>query len=167
MSANAQSEPNTVPTVEVADKPVIDSNQTNDRARENERARPEDDALLKLRQKRITATAADKGNILQDFARAEKQYPNDYRFPYEHAKLAVAGPQIKSFDGAFKALFAAAERAIKAGKAQEMLQGLQADKAGDFQKLARGHSEWSQLVQALKNKDTKFLAANTRLAQAM
>jgi hypothetical protein len=167
ISAKLQSEPNTVPTVEVADKPVVESAQTDDRARENERERPEDDALLKLRQKRITATAADKVNVLRDFARAEKQYPNDYRFPYEHAKLAVAGPQTKSFDAAFKALFAAAGRAIKAGKAQEMLQGLQADKSGDFQKLSRGHSEWAQVVQALKNKDTKFLAANTRLAQAM
>ena len=64
-------------------------------------------------------------------------------------------------------LVAPVKRAIKAGKAQEMLQGLQADKSSDFQKLSRGHSEWSQLVQALKNKDTKFLATNTRLAQAL
>ena len=113
------------------------------------------------------ASAADRSNISRDFARAEKEYPTDYRFPYEHAKLAVAAPQTKSFDAAFKALFAAAERAIKAGKAQEMLQGLHADKAGDFQKLAHGHPEWSQLVQALRNKDTKLLAPNTRLAQVM
>jgi len=168
MSANLQSDPNTVPSVDVADKPVVDAGQPGDSARnENERVRPEDDALLKLREKRMAASAADRGNISRDFAKAEKQYPNDYRFPYEHAKLAVAAPQIKSFDAAFKALFAAAERAIKAGKTHEMLQGLQADKSGDFQKLSRGHSEWAQLVQALKNKDTKFLAANTRLAQAM
>jgi hypothetical protein len=162
MPANQQTDPVTLPTVEVADKPSVDSNQPNDRARENERPRPEDDALLKLREQRITASPVDRRNILQDFAKAEKRYPNDYRFPYEHAKLAVAGPQIKSFDAAFKALFVAAERAIKAGKAPEMLQGLQADKTGDFEKLSHGHSEWGQLVQALKNKDKKFLAANTR-----
>jgi hypothetical protein len=167
MSASLPSEPNTLPAVEVTDKPVVESTQPDNGARnENERARPEDDALLKLRQKRMAASAADRGNISRDFAKAEKQYPHDYRFPYEHAKLAVAAPQTKSFDAAFKALFEAAQRAIKAGKAQEMLQGLQADKSSDFQKLSRGHSEWSQLVQALKNKDTKFLAANTRLAQA-
>ena len=167
MSANLQSEPKTVPAVEVADKPVLDSTQPGDRARnEDERARPEDDALLKLRQKRMAASAADRNNVSRDFAKAEKQYPNDYRFPYEHAKLAVAA-QTKSFDAAFKALFAAAERAIKAGKAQEMLQGLHNDKTGDFQKLSRGHSEWDQLVQALRNKDTKLLATNTRLAQAL
>lgn len=168
MSAQPQSGPNT-PTVEVAAKPASnDSPQPADRARnEAERARPEDDVLLKLREKRMTASAADRSSISRDLAKAEKQYPNDYRFPYEHAKLAVAAPQIKSFDAAFKALFAAAERAIKAGKAQEMLQGLQADKSGDFQKLSHGHSEWAQVVQALRNKDVKFLAVNTRLAQAM
>jgi hypothetical protein len=168
MSANPQSEANTVPAVEVADKPEVTSTQPPEGAgNENERARPEDDALLKLRQKRMGASAADRSNISRDFARAEKEYPTDYRFPYEHAKLAVAAPQTKSFDAAFKALFAAAERAIKAGKAQEMLQGLHADKAGDFQKLAHGHPEWAQLVQALRNKDTKLLAPNTRLAQVM
>ena len=168
MSAEPQSAPNTVPSVEVADKPGADSTQGDGRAQnENERARPEDDALLKLRQKRTTATAADKGSVLREFAKAEKQYPTDYRFPYEHAKLAAAGPQTKSFDAAFKALFSAAERAIKAGKAQEMLQGLHTDKSGDFQKLSHGHSEWSQLVQALRNKDTKLLATNKSVAQAM
>jgi hypothetical protein len=168
MSANSRSDPNALPAVEVADKPGISPAPPEDRTRnENERTRPEDDTLLKLRQKRLNASAAERVNLSRDLAKAEKQYPSDYRFPYEHAKLAATAPQIKSFDAAFKALFTAAERAIKAGKAQEMLQGLQADKTGDFQKLARGHSEWAQLVQALKNKDKKFLAANTRLAQAM
>src|SRR5262249_12369310 len=82
MSANLQSQPNPVPAVEVADKPVVDSTQPGDRARnEDERARPEDDALLKLRQKRMAASAADRNNVSRDFAKAEKQYPNDYRFP--------------------------------------------------------------------------------------
>jgi hypothetical protein len=114
-------------------------------------ARPEDDELNKLRGRRIAATASDQLAILQAFARAEKQYPNDYRFPYERAKLAIAS-QSSSHDEAFNALSLAAEKAINNGKAHEMLDGLEADKAGDFHKLSHGHHEWNQLAEALKSK---------------
>jgi hypothetical protein len=124
--------------------------------------RPEDDELNKLRKRRNAATAADRSAILQAFARAEKQYPNDYRFPYERAKLAVMGPQSRSHDEAFSALSLAAEKAINSGKAREMLDGLEADKSGDFRKLSHGHYEWYQLAEALKNKDLSFLIAKVK-----
>jgi hypothetical protein len=124
-------------------------------------ARPEEDELNKLRERRIAATTSDRSAILQAFGMAEKQYPNDYRFPYERAKLAIKESQSTSHDEAFKALSLAAEKAIKSGKAHEMLDGLNADKAGDFHKLSHGHHEWKQLAEALKRKDTNLLSANT------
>ena len=125
-------------------------------------ARPEDDELNKLRERRIAATASDRSALLQAFAWAEKQYPNDYRFPYERAKLAVMGPQSRSHDEAFSALSLAAEKAINSGKAREMLDGLEADKSGDFRKLSHGHHEWNQLAEALKNRSTSLLIAKVK-----
>jgi hypothetical protein len=119
----------------------------------------EEDELKKLRERRIRATASAKRTILEAFAAAERKHPNDYRFPYERAKLAIKGSQASSHDDAFNALSLAAERAIKTGKADEMLDGLEEDKADDFHKLAHGHHEWNQLAEALKNKDTSFLSA--------
>ncbi len=117
---------------------------------------PEDE-LAKLREKRMGATPAERSKIFQAFAKVEKQYPRDYRFPYERAKLAANGSKATSRTEAFKALSVAAERAISAGKATEMLNGLEADKTGDFQKLAQGRQEWTRLVAALKRKDTSLL----------
>ena len=62
-----------------------------------------------------------------------------------------------SRDDAFDALTAAATRAIKNGKATEMLDGLESDKVGDFQKLSRDKREWSLLTQALRNQDLSRL----------
>jgi len=92
---------------------------------------------------------------LQALAKVEKQYPRDYRFPYERAKLAVKGSQRAE---AFKALNTAAEKAITTGKANEMLSGLETDKAEDFSKLSQARPEWSRLVAALKKKDTSLLS---------
>ncbi|HET7112435.1 MAG TPA: hypothetical protein VFI57_02270 [Pyrinomonadaceae bacterium] len=120
---------------------------------------PEDE-LQKLRAKRIDAdaTPSERSKVFQAFAKVERQYPRDYRFPYERAKLAAKGSKASSRNEAFKALSAAAEKAITTGKANEMLSGLEADKAGDFQKLAQGRQEWSRLLAALKRKDTTLLA---------
>ncbi len=115
---------------------------------------PEDD-LKKLREKRMAASASERSKIFQAFAKIERQYPRDYRFPYERAKLAVKG---SSRNEAFKALNAAAEKAINTGKASEMLDGLESDKSGDFSRLAQGRYEWSRLVAALKRKDTSLLS---------
>ena len=117
-------------------------------------ATPEDE-LKKLREKGLTAKASERPRILQAFAKVEKQYPRDYRFPYERAKLAVKGSQRAE---AFKALNTAAEKAITTGKANEMLSVLDNDKSGDFSKLSQGRYEWSRLVAALKKKDTSLLS---------
>jgi hypothetical protein len=119
---------------------------------------PEDE-LQKLRAKRIGAgeTAAERSKVFQAIAKVEKQYPRDYRFPYERAKLAANGSKASSRNAAFKALSVAAEKAITTGKANEMLSGLETDKEGDFSKLSQGRFEWSRLVAALKRKDTSLL----------
>ena len=117
-----------------------------------------DDELKKLREKRMGASDSDRSKVFQAIAKVERQYPRDYRFPYERAKLAAKGSKANSRDEAFKALSVAAEKAISTGKASEMLSGLEADKAGDFQKLAQGRQEWTRLLAALKRKDSSLLA---------
>ncbi|HJP92662.1 MAG TPA: hypothetical protein VJ875_11955 [Pyrinomonadaceae bacterium] len=118
-------------------------------------AGPEDE-LKKIREKRMTASASERPKIFKALAKIEKQYPRDYRFPYERAKLVVKGSRANSRD-AFKALNTAAEKAISTGKANEMLNGLESDKTGDFSRLSQGRYEWSRLVAALKRKDPSLL----------
>ena len=118
---------------------------------------PEDE-LKKLREKRMTATASERPKIIQAFAKVEKQYPRDYRFPYERAKFAVKSSKASSQSEAFKALTIAAQKAISTGKANEMLSGLETDKTGDFSRISQGRFEWSRLVAALKRKDTSLLS---------
>jgi len=120
---------------------------------------PEDE-LQKLRAKRLDAgmKATERSKVFQAIAKVERQYPRDYRFPYERAKLAANGSKATSRTEAFKALSVAAEKAITTGKANEMLSGLEADKSGDFQKLAQGRQEWSKLTTALKRKDPSLLS---------
>jgi hypothetical protein len=118
---------------------------------------PEDE-LNKLREKRLAASASERSKIFQAFVKIERQYPRDYRFPYERAKLAVKDSKAGSRTEAFKALNAAAEKAITTGKANEMLNGLESDKSKDFSKLSQGRYEWSRLVAALKKKDTSLLS---------
>jgi hypothetical protein len=117
-------------------------------------ANPEDE-LQKLRAKRMEATPSNRSKIFQAFAKLEKQYPRDYRFPYERAKLAAKVSPART--DAFKALTDAAEKAIHTGKASEMLTGLESDKSGDFSKLSQGRFEGARLVAALKRRDTTLL----------
>jgi hypothetical protein len=124
---------------------------------------PEDYELNKLREMRIAATRSERSEVLRTLARTEKTYPNDYRFPYERAKLAIKEHQRSSHDEAFAALALAVERAIHSGKAREMLENLQKDGGGDFQKLSHGHQEWAQLQAALKSKDARVLNAKMGL----
>ena len=123
---------------------------------------PEDELLARLRERRITASNSDRPKIVEAFAKIERKYPRDYRFPYERAKLVAKGMQSGARDEAFKALSVAAERAITNGKASEMLSGLETDKAGDFHRLAQGRQEWLRLVAALKRKDTSLLLTKTQ-----
>ena len=118
---------------------------------------PEDELLARLRERRVNATNVERPKIVEAFAKIERRYPRDYRFPYERAKLVAKAPQAGSRNEAFKALSVAAERAITAGKANEMLSGLETDKEGDFHRLAQGRQEWTRLVVALKRKDTSLL----------
>jgi hypothetical protein len=119
---------------------------------------PEDE-LEKLREKRLDAgqTASERSKVYQAIAKVERQYPRDYRFTYERAKLAANGSRANARNEAFKALSDAAEKAITTGKANEMLNGLEVDKSGDFQKLAQGRQEWTKLLTALKRKDPTLL----------
>jgi len=118
---------------------------------------PEDE-LKKLRERRMAASASERSRIFQALAKIEKQYPRDYRFPYERAKLAAKGSKASSRSAAFKALNVAAEKAINTGKANEMLSGLESDKTGDFSRLSQGRYEWSRLVAALRRKDPSLLS---------
>ena len=147
-----------VPTVEATDSPAPDQNQVKPTG-------TAEDGLRKLRQRRAAASASDRLALLRDCATLEKEYPTDYRFPYERARLAVMGPTAKSAEPAFQALQLAAERAIHAGKARNMLQSLDNDRFGEFRKLSQGHLEWAQIVQALKRRDVSLLSANARLAR--
>ena len=117
-----------------------------------------DQELRDLKQRDAKGTAADRRNVMRDIARLEREYPNDYRFPYERAKLAAKGSKRTSRTEVFKALNVAAEKAITTGKANEMLTGLETDKTGDFSELAQGRNEWTRLVVALKRKDTSLLS---------
>jgi len=120
-------------------------------------ANPEDE-LKKLRERQMSASASERPKVFQAFAKVEKQYPRDYRFPYERAKFAAKGSRSGSQSEAFKALTVAAQKAITTGKANEMLTGLESDKSGDFSRLSQGRFEWSRLVAALKRKDTSLLS---------
>jgi len=140
-------QPTAAPT-EAATQPVAQPSPT---------VNPEDELLERLRERQITASGSERTKIIEAFAKIEKRYPRDYRFPYERAKLAVKGSKSDSRKEAFKALSVAAERAISNGKASEMLSGLETDKDGDFHRLAQGRQEWTRLVAALKRKDTSLL----------
>lgn len=122
-------------------------------------AGPEDE-LQKIRAKRIDAgmKGPERSKVYQAIAKVERQYPRDYRFSYERAKLAAKGTRSNAQSEAFKALSVAAEKAITTGKANEMLTGLEVDKSGDFQKLAQGRQEWTKLMTALKRRDASLLA---------
>jgi ribosomal protein L37AE/L43A len=123
----------------------------------------DNDELKQLRERRIDGNASNRSEILKTLVSAERKYPDDYRFPYERAKLAVKAREATSHNEAFAALSRAAQKAISAGKAREMLDSLEADKAGDFRKLAHGHREWTQLQEALKSKDVRGLNARMGL----
>jgi hypothetical protein len=122
-------------------------------------SQPADLELKKLQQERTSALTSDRAKIAESLAAAEKRYPNDYRFPYERAKLSINPQETHSHHQAFGPLLLAARKAIETGKADEMLSSLMADKGGDFSKLSRGHGEWRELEEALKNKDKRVLGA--------
>jgi hypothetical protein len=54
--------------------------------------------LRKLRATRIGASPSDRITTLQLFANSEKQYPSDYRFPYERATVHVSDTKLKAME---------------------------------------------------------------------
>ena len=99
-----------------------------------------------------TAVAIDER--LRD---AESEFPLEFRFSYERAKVAVFGRH--EHHEAFRRLSRAAEKAIATGRSGAMLEMLRSDGAqsGPFWKLARGHSEWRQIHAALEHGDREAL----------
>src|SRR5258705_494270 len=77
-----------------------------------------DDASKALSQRVATASNSERQPVAEALALAEATYPNDYRFPFEHAKLVV---NENVHHHAFGLLFTSAQRAIAAGKADELL----------------------------------------------
>jgi len=159
VTSSSQSTQEDVPTVAVSTPPVETPLPT------KVTASSADDELRDLRQRQTKANPAERRNVLRDVAQLEREFPNDYRFPYERAKLSAS--DAKSRNAAFQALFVAAQRAIKAGKAGEMLHALETDRSHDFRNLARDHVEWTQIVQSLKNRDATLLATNTHSVTAL
>ena len=114
-------------------------------------------ALAQLRQMR------DHSKMLRSLSETETKYSSDYRFPYERARVVVMDHKKNFHEEAFAALARAAQKAINSGKSSEMLQSLNKDSDGDFQKLSHGHHEWSQLQRALKSRNVSGLSANEGL----
>ena len=114
-------------------------------------------ALAQLRQMR------DHSKMLKSLSETETKYSSDYRFPYERARVVVMDHKKNFHEEAFAALARAAQKAINSGKSSEMLQSLDKDSDGDFQKLSHGHSEWIQLQKALKSKNAGVLSVNQGL----
>jgi hypothetical protein len=113
----------------------------------------EDTALARVR----LMSGGDSSKVLKSLSETEKKYADDYRFPYERARVVVKS-RTKNFRlEAFAALARAAQKAINKGKSGEMLQSLKSDSAGDFQQLANGNREWIQLQKALRTKDVSVL----------
>ena len=125
-------------------------------AERTKRADGADYEWKRLREQRIAAQPSERDAITASIEAAEKKFLGDYRFPYERAKLSIKG--IVSHHEAFNALGNAAEKAIDNAQTQDMLDSLSADKDGDFWKLARGHHEWTELIDALTNKDKRHLS---------
>lgn len=117
----------------------------------------EDAALERLRQMRATTDSSNRSKVLQRFSETERKYAKDYRFPYERARVLAAERKKKSHEEAFNALARAVQKAIHSGKANEMLQSMNKDSAGDFQNLSHGYREWSQLQKALKTNDASMV----------
>jgi len=158
-SQSAQSSQDDVPTVAVSTTPAESPLPT------NANSVSADDELRNLRQRSTNASPAERRSVMHDVAQLEREFPNDYRFPYERAKLSAS--DARSRNAAFQALLVAAQCAIKSGKAGEMLHALETDRSRDFRDLVRDHVEWAQIVQSLKNRDATLLATNTHVVQAL
>lgn len=97
--------------------------------------------------------------IAQKLEPLELNYPHDYRFTLELVRASIYGKLWHSV--AFGYLLVAADKAIRNGKAANMLRDLNRDKDNKydgFWKLAHGHDhEWSTIIEALEHHDLDIL----------
>jgi hypothetical protein len=140
------------PTTTEQPSPAITPRQANS-------ASSADEEIEQLGDRRIGAKPSERVEIISALEQAEKNYPNDYRFPYELSKLSIKGSL--SHDEAFEPLARAAQKAIDNGQADEMLNSFMADKNGDFHKLSHGHHEWEAIARALRSRDKGELKSNS------
>jgi hypothetical protein len=108
-----------------------------------------------LNERRMDATPGQLPDIDEALQALEVKYPSDYRYTYVRAKIADVGSH--AHRAAFSLLLLAAQKAIDAGKAAEMLKALESDSDRDFFDLAHGHSEWKTLEEALKTNNKSSL----------
>lgn len=135
----------------------VNANQSNQSKQDGWRKPPDNSAdadASALRQRIANAAPDERQPIAEALTLAENNYPKDYRFPYEHAKMTVAG---SVHHHAFNLLFIAGQRAIDAGEADLLLADLEKHKDLEFQRCSKGHDEWTILENALKKKDKKVL----------
>jgi hypothetical protein len=94
-------------------------------------------------------TGNQLAQLLNKLQGLESEYPIDFCFPYERAKLIVFGKA--EHHEAFEVLFVAAEKAKKGGQATAMLDKLKKDgeEGGPFHRLTHGHPEWNKLLSLL------------------
>jgi hypothetical protein len=118
----------------------------------------ESEAVYRQLRKEAESSSAEELLAVDGLLRAaESEFPLEFRFSYERAKLVVFGRH--EHHEAFGRLRRAAEKAIETGRSEAMLEMLRSDGArgGPFWKLARGHSEWRRILAALEHRDREAL----------
>ena len=83
--------------------------------------------------------------------------PLNYQLTYQRAKLLLDGDHNHHHTREFELLFAAAKIAIENQQSKSMLSQLQQDRLDRFKNLTRGHPEWLNLIEALKQNNLQFL----------
>ena len=91
----------------------------------------------------------------RELKEAQIQFPHDYRYTFVRAKSAIYGKW--EHPEAFNLLNIAAEKAIRNGKADEMLKQLEEEEHSTFRKLI-DHPEWHHLLEALEHEDEDELS---------
>lgn len=117
-------------------------------------ANPADEELTRLRNERLGSSPEETDKIAEKLEAAEKKYPNDYRFPFERALLVAAST---NHHPTYSALSEAVRVALKNNQAEQMLNDLARYKNADFRRVSRGHSEWTQIENALRRKNENLL----------
>ena len=96
---------------------------------------------------------ADKKEVDNKLVEAGKRFAQDYRFPYERARLIASIG--KGGHPAFPILCQSAQLAITNGDQVKMLQKLEGDGGGIFHNLTE-HDEWRTILQALQTKNSEL-----------